>query len=43
MKTKAKYLLNIEGKRRFRGNTWLELILNVVKCNHDKRKSAKAN
>jgi hypothetical protein len=43
MKTKTKYLLNIEGKRRFRGNTWLELILNVVKGNHDKRKSAKAN
>ena len=43
MKTKTKYLLNIEGKRRFRGNTWLELILNVVKGNHDKRKSPKAN
>jgi hypothetical protein len=39
MKTKAKYLLNVEGKKRFKGNTWLELILNVVKGNHDKKRT----
>ncbi len=42
MKTKSKYLLNIEGKKRYRGNTWLELILNVVRGNHD-RKGPKSN
>ena len=42
MKTKAKYILNIEGKKRYRGNTWLGLILNVLKGNHD-RKASKSN
>lgn len=42
MKIKSKYLLNVEGKKRYRGNTMLGLILNVLKGNHDRRK-AKAN
>jgi len=37
MKTKTKYLLNIEGKKRYRGNTWMQLILNILKGNHDKK------
>ena len=39
MKTKSKYLLNIEGKKRSRGNSWIELIINVVKGNHDRKRS----
>ena len=42
MKTKSKYLLNIEGKKRYRGNTWIGLILNEVRGNHD-RKGPKSN
>ena len=39
MKTKTKYLLNVEGKKMYRGNTWLRLILNVIKGNHDKKRA----
>ena len=39
---KSKYLLNIEGKKRYRANSWLGLILNIIKGNHD-RKAASAN
>ena len=41
MKTKTKYLLNVDGKRKFRGNTWLELMLNVIKCNHERKTRSK--
>lgn len=40
MKTKTKYLLNVEGKKRYRGNTWMQLILNVLKGNHDNKRFA---
>ena len=36
--TKSKFLLNVEGKKRYRGNTWMELILNVLRGNHDMKK-----
>lgn len=42
MKVKSKYLLNIEGKKRYRANSWLGLILNIIKGNHD-RKAASTN
>ena len=42
MKTKSKYLLNIEGKKRYRGGPWLGLIWKVLKGNHD-RKRTKTN
>jgi hypothetical protein len=41
MKTKTKYLLNVDGKRKFRGNTWLELMLNVIKGNHERKTRSK--
>jgi len=37
--TKYKYLLNIEGKKRYRANSYLGLILNIVKGNHDRKKA----
>ena len=37
MKVKSKYLLNIEGKKRYRANSWLGLILNIIKGNHDRK------
>jgi len=41
MKTKTKYLLNVDGKRKFRGNTWLELMLNVIKGNNERKTRSK--
>lgn len=38
MKTKTKYLLNVEGKKRYRGNTWMQLILNILKGDHDRKR-----
>lgn len=37
MKTKTKYLLNVEGKRKYKANSFLGLLLNVVKGNHERR------
>lgn len=37
MKTKTKYLLNIEGKKKYKANSFLGLLLNVIKGNHEKK------
>lgn len=40
MRTKTKYLLNIEGKKKFKSNTILGLLLNVL-LNKNEGKYAK--
>ena len=37
MNTKTKYLLNVEGKRKYKANSFLGLLLKVVKGNYEKR------
>jgi|11BtaG_2_1085332.scaffolds.fasta_scaffold02704_10 hypothetical protein len=40
MRTKTKYLLNVEGKRKYKADSFLGLLLNVLKGNHEKRNTA---
>ena len=37
MNTKTKYLLNVEGKRKYKANSFLVMLLKVVKGNYEKR------
>jgi len=40
MKRKSKYLLNVEGKKKYRGESWVQLIFNVLKGNYEKGRTS---